>query len=137
MENKLNIQITVTDEQMTSLIRGNLENLPDEKLQEIFSNALTEFLKTSNGQSLFYTTQYYGSAPKPTDLLVRMVSNAVSKDLLKPCVDEFIETIKGQYESLIKECIIKTFSNLFFTEMRGYTLEAQINDILNQRLNNN
>ena len=50
MENKLNIQITVTDEQMSSLIRGNLENLPDEKLQEIFSNALTEFLKTSDGQ---------------------------------------------------------------------------------------
>ena len=54
MENKLNIQITVDDEQMASLIRGNLENLPDEKLQEIFSNALTEFLKTDNGQKLFY-----------------------------------------------------------------------------------
>ena len=73
MENKLNIQITVTDEQMASLIRGNLENLPDEKLQEIFSNALTEFLKTSNGQSLFYTKQYYSSDPKPSDLLVKMV----------------------------------------------------------------
>lgn len=137
MENKLNIQITVTDEQMSSLIRGNLENLPDEKLQEIFSNALTEFLKTDNGQKLFYTKQYYGSEPRATDLLVEMISNAVSKDLLKPCVDEFIETIKGQYESLIKECMIKTFSNLFFTEMKGYTLEAQFNDILNQRLNNN
>ena len=137
MENKLNIQITVTDEQMSSLIRGNLENLPDEKLQEIFSNALTEFLKTGDGQKLFYTKEYYSSQARPTDLLIKMVSNAVSKDLLKPCVDEFIETIKGQYESLIKECMIKTFSNLFFTEMRGYTLEAQMNDILNQRLNNN
>lgn len=137
MDNKLNIQITVTDEQMSSLIRGNLENLPDEKLQEIFSNALTEFLKSSNGQNLFYTKQYYSSEARPTDLLVKMVSNAVSKDLLKPCVDEFIETIKGQYESLIKECMIKTFSNLFFTEMRGYALEAQINDILNQRFNSN
>ena len=137
MENKLNIQITVTDEQMSSLIRGNLENLPDEKLQEVFSNALTEFLKTSNGQSLFYTKTYYSSDPRPTDLLVQMVSNAVSKDLLKPCVDEFIETIKGKYESLITKCMIKTFSNLFFTEMRGYELESQIDDILNQRLNNN
>lgn len=137
MENKLNIQITVTDEQMSSLIRGNLENLPDEKLQEIFSNALTEFLKTSNGQQLFYTKTYYNSDPRPTDLLVKMVSNAVSKDLLKPCVDEFIEAIKGNYESLLKECVIKTFSNLFLTEMRGYTFEAQINDIINSRLNNN
>ena len=137
MENTLNIQITVTDEQMSSLIRGNLENLPDEKLQEIFSNALTEFLKTDNGQKLFYTKTYYNSDPHPTDLLVKMVSNVVSKDLLKPCVDEFVETIKGQYESLIRECIVKTFSNMFFTEMTRYGLQAEFNNMLNQRFNNN
>ena len=137
MESKLNIQINVTDEQMTSLIKGNLENLPNEKLQEIFSNALTEFFKTSTGQNLFYTKQYYSSDPKPTDLLVKMVSNAVSKDLLKPCVDEFIETIKGNYESLIKECMIKTFSDMFFTEMREAHLHMSLNNMLNQRLNNN
>lgn len=135
MENKLNIQITVTDEQMASLIRGNLENLPDEKLQEIFSNALIEFLKTNTGQKLFYTQEYYSSTAKPTDLLVKMVSNAVSKDLLKPCVDEFIKTIKGQYESLIRECIIKTFSNMFFTEMTHYGMQAEFNELLNKRLN--
>lgn len=135
MDNKLNIQITVTDEQMSSLIRGNLENLPDEKLQEIFSNALTEFLKTSDGQKLFYTKTYYSSDPRPTDLLVKMVSNAVSKDLLKPFVDEFIESIKSNYESLIKECMIKVFSNMFFTEMRGYEMEAKFSDMLNERLN--
>lgn len=132
MENKLNIQITVTDEQMSSLIRGNLENLPDEKLQEIFSNALTEFLKTSNGQSLFYTKEYYSSNPRPTSLLVQMVSDAVSKDLLKPCVNEFIDAIKNDYESLIRECIIQTFSNMFFTEMR----QSEFNAILDSRFNN-
>lgn len=137
MENKLNIQITVTDEQMSSLIRGNLEKLPDEKLQEIFSNALIEFFKTDSGQRLFYTKEYYSSNPRPTDLLVKMVSNAVSKDLLKPCVDEFIESIKGNYESLIKECMIKTFSNMFFTEMRDATLQMTLNDMLNKRLNSN
>lgn len=136
MDNKLNIQITVTDEQMSSLIRGNLENLPDEKIQEIFSNALTEFLKTSDGQKLFYTKTYYSNDPKPTDLLVKMVSNAVSKDLLKPFVDEFVESIKCNYESLIKECMIKTFSNLFFTEMTRYGMQAEFNEILETRLNN-
>ena len=136
MDNKLNIQITVTDEQMSSLIRGNLENLPDEKLQEIFSNALTEFLKTSDGQKLFYTKEYYSSEAKPTRLLTTMVENAVSKDLLKPCVDEFIKTIKTQYESLIRECMVKTFSNLFFTEMTRYGMQVEFNDMLNQRLNN-
>lgn len=137
MENKLNIQITVTDEQMTSLIKGNLENLPDYKIQEIFSNALAEFLKTQDGQKLFYTKQYYDSQPRPTDLLIRMVENAVSKDLLKPCVDEFIEKIKGNYENLIKETMIQTFSNMFFTEMNKASLQMQLNNILNGFIHNN
>ena len=137
MDNKLNIQITVTDEQMSSLIRGNLENLPNEKLQEIFSNALTEFLKTNDGQKLFYTKEYYSSELKPTRLLTTMVANAVSKDLLKPCVDEFIGTLKDNYESLITECMIKTFSNMFFTEMRQNDLESGLYRVLETRLNNN
>ena len=136
MENKLNIQITVDDEQMASLIRGNLENLPDEKLQEIFSNALTEFLKTDNGQKLFYTKQYYDSQPNPTNLLIKMVENAISKDLLKPCVDEFIENIKGNYENLIRETMIQTFSNMFFTQMQQSSLQYQLNEILNGVRNN-
>ena len=36
MENTLNLQITITDEQMASLLKGKLESLPDEKIQEIF-----------------------------------------------------------------------------------------------------
>ena len=136
MDNKLNIQITVTDEQMSSLIRGNLENLPDEKLQEIFSNALTQFLKTENGQKLFYTKQYYSSEAKPTPLLEKMVSNAVSKDLLKPCVDEFIESIKDKYEDLIKETMIKVFSSMFLTQLDRANLEYQLHSIIDSRLNN-
>lgn len=136
MENKLNIQITVTDEQMTSLIKGNLENLPDDKIQEIFSNALVEFLKTQDGQKLFYTKQYYDSQPRPTDLLIKMVENAVSKELLKPCVDEFINTIKDNYENLIRETMVQTFSNMFFSEMNKSSLQYQLNNIINGIRNN-
>ena len=136
MENKLNIQITVDNEQMASLIRGNIENLPDKKLQEIFSNALTEFFKTENGQRLFYSKEYYSSDPKPTKLLIQMVENAISKDLLKPCVDKFIEKIKDNYENLIKETMIQTFSNMFFTQIQQSSLQYQLNEILNGVRNN-
>ena len=131
MDNKLNIQITVDNEQMASLIRGNIENLPNEKLQEILSNALTEFFKTENGQRLFYSKEYYSSNPKTNKLLIQMVENAISKDLLKPCVDEFIEKIKDNYENLIKETMIQTFNNMFFTQMQQSSLQCQLNEILN------
>lgn len=130
MENTLNIQLTVTDEQMTSLIKGNLENLSDDKLQEILSNALIEFFKTENGQKLFYTKEYYSGNPKPTPLLIKMVENAVSKDLLKPCVDEFISVLKNNYENLIKNAMIATFSNMFITEMKEQTLQFQLDNII-------
>lgn len=123
MDNTLNLQITVTDEQMTSLLKGKLESLPDEKIQEIFSNALSEFFKTNNGQKLFYTQDYYNSTPKPTPLLVQMVENSVSKELLKPCVDELIITLKDNYVDLLKTAMVETFSNMFFSEMHHSTLQ--------------
>lgn len=136
MENILNLQITVTDEQMTSLIKGQLDDLPDDKLQEILSNALIEFFKTDNGQKLFYNKQYYSDNPTPTNLLVHMVENAISKDLLKPCVDEFIETMKNNYENLIRETMIQTFSNMFFTQIERNSLKANMNMILSHVRNN-
>ena len=136
MENTLNLQITVTDEQMTSLIKGQLDDLPDDKLQEILANALTEFFKTDNGQKLFYNKEYYDSNPVPTNLLVHMVENAISKDLLKPCVDEFIETMKNNYENLIRETMVQTFSNMFFTQIEKSILQSNMNEIMNHVRNN-
>ncbi len=133
MENTLNIQITITDEQISSLLKGNLENLPDEKIQEILSNALIEFFKTDKGQKLFYKTNgYYDSNPLPTDLLVRMVENAVSKDLIKSTVNEIIEGIKNNYENIIKDAMIMTFSNLFYTEVQKATFNTIMHKVLDE-----
>lgn len=136
MENTLNIQISLNDEQLSSLIKGNIEKLPDEKLQDIFSNALIDFFKTENAKSLFYKRDRYTYELKPTDLLVCMIENAVSKDLLKPCVDEFIESIKNNYENLIKETMIATFSNMFFTQLDRDAFKSELHSMIFDTLNN-
>ena len=131
MDNILNLQITVTDEQMTSLLKGKLESLPDEKVQEIFSNALSEFFKTQTGQQMFVEKgTYWDNNPKPTRLLTTMVENAASKELLKPCVDEMIAVLKDNYPKLIQNAMVQTFSNLFMTEMRDIVLQNQLGEIL-------
>lgn len=129
MENKLNIQITVTDEQMCSLLRGSLESLPDEKIQEIFGNALIEFFKTEDGKKLFCEKSYYGSTPKPTTLLVKMVENAVSKDLLKPYVDKMVNMLEDNYVGILKAAMIETFSTMFFSEMQKSTLQCTLSQM--------
>lgn len=139
-ENVLNIQIKVTDEQMNQLIKGKLENLPDDKIQDILGNALSEFLKTDTGQRLFYTKEYYQKNPTPTKLLTTMVSNAVSKDLLKICVDDFIGVLKDNYYELLQNTMIRVFSDMFFTNIRESHLKVEmtdmINSIVNSRLSN-
>lgn len=128
-ENKLNIQLTVTDEQMTSLLKGKLETMPDEKVQEIFAGALAEFMKSPTGQQLFYTTEYYSHSPKPSALLEKMVSNAVSKNLLQPEVDALIAVLKNNYPELLKQAIVNVFSGLFFDNIRQANIQVAIDGL--------
>ena len=39
---------------MIQLIEGKVDSLPDEKVKEILSEALKDFLKTPTGKNLFY-----------------------------------------------------------------------------------
>lgn len=130
-ENKLNIQLTVTDEQMASLLKGKLESLPDEKIQEIFANALAEFLKSSTGQQLFYTTDgFYRSNPKPSQLLEKMVSDAVSKDVLQPEVDALLMALRDRYPEFLKQTMISVFSSLFFDNITKANIQATMGELL-------
>ena len=132
MENILNIQLTVDDEQLAQLIRGNIEALPKDRLQDLLCSALSAFLETDDGRKLFYTKDSYYSNPKPTPLFTQMVSNAVSEDLLKPCVDEFMKVISENYVTIIKSAMVETFSNMFFTQMDKSMLAAQLNNLQNE-----
>ena len=140
-ENILNIQIKVTDEQMNQLIKGKLEALPDDKIQEILGNALEEFLKTDNGKRLFYTKEYYQKDPQPTELLTDIVKNSVSKDLLNSYANELMCVLKDNYCELLQNAMIKVFSDMFFTQIRESTFRKEImekiNNICNSKLNNN
>lgn len=139
-ENALNIQIKVTDEQMNQLIKGKIEELPDDKIQSIIENALNEFFKTDKGQKLFYTKEYYQKDPQPTELLVDIVKKSVSKDLLNSYVNGLMCTLKDNYYDLLQNAMIRVFSDMFFTQVRETTFRKEmieiINNICNSKLNN-
>ncbi len=139
-ENVLNIQIKVTDEQMNQLIKGKIEELPDDKIQSIIENALNEFFKTDKGQRLFYTKEYYQKDPQPTELLIDIVKKSVSKDLLNSYVNGLMCTLKDNYYDLLQNAMIRVFSDMFFTQVRESTFRKEmvemINNICNSKLNN-
>lgn len=129
MENTLNIQLKVTDKQMIQLLEGKVDSLPDEKVQEILSEALKEFLKTPTGQNLFYEKQYYDPSPKPTRFLEAMISNAISKELLLPVVDELITTLKDNYQKLLRDAMVNVFSGLFLDNIKQEQILRAINEV--------
>lgn len=127
MDNVLNIQLTVSDEQMTSLLKGKLSDLPEEKIQDIFCSALKEFFTTQTGQQMFYEKRgYYDSTPTPTPLLKTMIANAIDKDLLTEATTEFVETLRGQYPTLIQNAMVNTFAKMFFDNIAQATLHDQL-----------
>ena len=130
MDNVLNIQLTVSDEQMTSLLKGKLSDLPEEKIQDIFCGALKEFFVTPIGQKMFYESSgYYDSTPKPTRLLETMITNAIDKDLLTEATTEFVKTLKEKYPTLIREAMINTFATMFFDQISKNILRDQLRNM--------
>ena len=127
MDNVINIQLTVNDEQMTSLLKGKLSDLPEEKIQDIFCAALKEFFATQTGQKMFYESRgYYDSTPTPTPLLNKMIEHAIDKDLLTEATTGFIRTLQEEYPSLIREAMVNTFASMFFDQISKDTLKAQL-----------
>jgi hypothetical protein len=127
MDNVLNIQLTVSDEQMTSLLKGKLSDLPEEKIQDIFCSALKEFFATPTGQKMFYESRgYYDSMPTPTPLLKNMITNAIDKDLLTEATTEFVETLRDKYPTLIREAMVNTFATMFFDQISKDILKNQL-----------
>lgn len=127
MDNVINIQLTVNDEQMTSLLKGKLSDLPEEKIQDIFCAALKEFFATQTGQKMFYETRgHYDSTPTPTPLLNKMIEHAIDKDLLTEATTGFVRTLQEKYPSLIREAMVNTFASMFFDQMSKDTLKVQL-----------
>ena len=45
---------------------------------------------------------------------------------------ELLDSMKEKYPELIKEAMITTFSNMFFTELKSAVLHGQLNNLLDQ-----
>ena len=61
-----------------------------------------------------------------------MVENAICKDLLKSTVSECIEGIVNNYENIIKDAMVMTFSDLFFNEVTKSTFNVVVDKVLNK-----
>ena len=58
-----------------------------------------------------------------------MISNAVSKELLLPVVDELITTLKDNYQKLLRDAMVNVFSGLFLDNIKQEQILRAINEV--------
>ena len=128
MENIVNIQLSISSEDMQELIMGKLSSLPDEKVHEVICSALGKFLESYEGTHLFVDRDAW-RGNKPTKLLETMVANSLDTEVLHKEVEKFVDALQKNYPNLIRQCIISTFSNLFFDNVTRAGIAAQLSTL--------
>lgn len=125
MENIVNIQLSISSEDMQELIMGKLSSLPDETVHEVICSALGKFLESPEGTNLFIDRDAW-RGNKPTKLLETMVANSLDTKVLHKEVEKFVEAMQENYPELIRQCIVSTFSNLFFDNITRAGIATQL-----------
>lgn len=129
-ETTLNIQITLDDEQLKTLITNNIQDLPKDKLQDILLQGLSDYVKT-NGRSMFFTSNNY-----TTNLQnwVEIVFRSCIKDIAKDNEEMFIETIHeflGTYlKTILENSFTDTISLIFKNALNTEYIKQDVMDIM-------
>lgn len=129
-ETTLNIQITLDDEQLKSLITNNIQNLPKDKLQDILLQGLNDYIKT-NGRSMFFTSNNY-----TTNLQnwVEIVFRSCIKDIAKDNEEMLIETIHeflGKHlKTILENSFIDAISLIFKNALDTGYIKQNVMDIM-------
>ena len=113
---------------------NNIDDIPKDKISEILSETLKNFLLSEQGQELFYKKDSpYGYRNKqPSDFLENVIANADIKESISPIVNTVIEEFSKNYEVLIKQCIFDYLSSMFFGEFNKYKLNSVYDKLILQ-----
>ena len=130
-ETTLNIQITLDDEQLKTLITDNIQDLPKDKLQDILLQGLNDYIKT-DGKSMFFTSNKY-----TTDLQnwVEIVFRSCIKDIAKDNEEMLINTIHEflgkHFETILMNSFADVISLIFKNAFNIDYIKQNVINIMN------
>lgn len=125
MENTLNIQITLNDEQLKSLIMDNINELPKEKLQDVLLQAIKEVLTSEDGKQLFIVKEgyYTNSNIKPSRWLETLVKQTNISETISPTINQVVAEFVTHYPDILERCLKTSITSMFMNEMSRCRLE--------------
>lgn len=130
MENQINLTVNLDDEQLKTYLTEGLNALPKEQKDQIIADGFKKYVEGHLGDIMFSKSQnYYGTTQIVlSDYAQRLLrdcfdkSEAVQEDITQFC-HTVLDELKDNWEELIKEWVVQTFSNMLLNNMQQWDLE--------------
>lgn len=133
MSQTVNLQITLSDEQIDQFIKQGAESINPQQMGDVICECVKEFLLSPAGKDLFIerNSGYYGKQ-SPSYFLKELLSHANLETALTPVTNEVIDYLKNNYKEVLTFCMMQTFTSMFFTAADKSMLAAELNMKVNK-----
>lgn len=128
---ELNLSIEVNEDMFSEICTNTLENLPEEKLQEILLKAvevaLIEHAKsTPYSNTGILVTRY----DQPTQLMNSILEKANFEKYFEPIAEKITSYINENFQNIVIAAITKCFVDVLFTPNNRYDFERRISSMI-------
>lgn len=127
---ELNLSIEVNEDMFSEICTNTLENLPEEKLQEILLKAvevaLIEHAKSTPYSNTGILVDRYN---EPTSLMKNILEKANFEKYFEPIAEKITSYISENFPDIVIAAITKCFVDILFTPNNRYSFERHILDI--------
>lgn len=130
-----------SEEQINEFCTKKIAELSDDVIEKIFTEAIRQRIEQSNWvDDLFVRRRdQYGRTlqnVKPTDLTISILEQLNFQEYFEPLIKEISMYILSNYEAIVAEAIISTFSNVLLTSFREGELKDEFYSAIYNHYNN-
>ena len=131
---ELNLSIEVNEEQFADLCQNTLENLPEDKLQEILLKSIEASLVVDKEK----TGYGYGSRMgilidgemRPTQLMQNILKKANFEKYFEPIAQKIVSFVEENYEQIVRDAVASAFSTVLFSREYQFNLQQCFADMI-------
>ena len=128
---ELNLSIEVNEDMFSEICTNTLENLPEEKLQEILLKAvevaLIEHAKSTPYNNTGILVDRYN---EPTSLMKNILEKANFEKYFEPIAEKITSYISENFPNIVTAAVTKCFAEILFTPDNRYSFERRVLDIV-------
>lgn len=130
-----------SEEQINEFCTKKFAELSDDVIEKIFTEAIRQRIEQSDlVDDLFVKRRdQYGRTlqnVKPTDLTISILEQLNFQEYFEPLIKEISMYILSNYEAIVAEAIISTFSNVLLTSLREGELKDEFYSAIYNHYNN-